>query len=296
MMQNRLLSVVIPTYDRDIDVLRRSIESVLAQDYDAIEIIVVDDNPDDNAYSHAIRTYCDQLPNVTYVKQDGNQGACAARNLGIHISRGGYIGFLDDDDIWEPEKAARQIERFTADTVGMVFCKGLLVDQNDNTIKPYYNANYFREKIEHQDLLVHDCIGTTSQAIVRRECFDRCGYFNELLPARQDYEMWLRISREYEIVGVDAFLFRHCHHQNGQISRNHKKSLAGYKMVYKLHKHDFKRVKKGRRNMVLHIVKSAKRSKALGDYLKYGLLYLWINPAVLIKTPYRLLLKLLGAA
>ena len=89
-----LLSVIIPTYQRDLKLLDRAINSVLNQDYPSIEILIVDDNELVNEYSSQLKEYCNKDTSIRYLRQNGNIGACAARNLGIEHALGEYIGFF----------------------------------------------------------------------------------------------------------------------------------------------------------------------------------------------------------
>jgi glycosyltransferase involved in cell wall biosynthesis len=279
-----LLSVIIPTYKRSAKVLKGSVESVLAQDYPEIEILVIDDNIENNDFSHEIKEFCSKFNNVIYIKQDGNQGACAARNLGIVLSNGEYIGFLDDDDTWEQTKAKKQINMFK-DNIGMVYCKGYLIDKNYAPPREseYFNARMFKDNVTYQDLIAMDCIGSTSQVIIHKKCFIKCGGFDEALLARQDYEMWIRISRYYDIVGVDEYLFKHYIHKGEQISKNSKKALQGYKRVYSLYKKDFNKNRVGKKNMLKNIISSAKAAKDYRCLFNYSSKMMLSNPIWFLK-------------
>ena len=103
-----LLSVIIPTYHRELPIVQRAIDSVINQSYPYIEAIVVDDNESISAFSQKLKSYCKQH-GIIYIKQFGRAGACNARNLGVANSTGKYIAFLDDDDEWFPSKASEQI-------------------------------------------------------------------------------------------------------------------------------------------------------------------------------------------
>lgn len=289
-MKKGLLSVIIPTYGRSIDLVQKSIESVMHQDYPLIDIYVIDDNPADSVFSEGIQKYCDEN-SVHYVKQDGNKGACAARNLGIRLSEGEYLGFLDDDDTWETAKARVQIEEFK-DTVGLVYCKGYKIDTTFDPpeVQEYYNTRFFKREITYSDLLTRDCIGTTSQVIIHRRCFDTCGGFDEELLARQDYEMWLRISKHFAIAGADAFLFNHYIHQQDQITKSSYKSLQGYTRIYNLYKKDFRK-NKTQGLIILHIIKLAKKNKDYRCLIKFGSLNILYNPISILKKPLSLLKK-----
>lgn len=105
-MSDPLVSVVIPTYNRAKRV-QRAIQSVLNQTYDNIEVLVVDDASTDNTPKVVNRIEDER---VQYIRLEENQGASAARNIGIEAASGDYVGFLDSDDVWEPSKLEQQIE------------------------------------------------------------------------------------------------------------------------------------------------------------------------------------------
>jgi len=102
-----LVSVIIPTYNRD-ELLRRAMESVLNQTFDDFELIVVDGAKSDETKG-LVKSFGDKR--LRYVPQKG-KGIANARNIGIKKARGEFIAFLDDDDIWKPEKLERQIQGF----------------------------------------------------------------------------------------------------------------------------------------------------------------------------------------
>ena len=114
-----MVSIVIPTYNRE-KVIVNSISSVLDQSYQDIELIVVDDGSTDNTEG-VIRNISD--PRVRYIRQN-NQGACAARNLGITESKGEYVAFQDSDDVWKPDKLQKQMQiMIDHPEVDIVSCK-----------------------------------------------------------------------------------------------------------------------------------------------------------------------------
>ena len=95
-----LVSVIIATYKRDIS-LKNAIESIMAQTYKKVEIIVVDDNGDEK-WSYKVKEILDSINGIhpiIYIKNEVNKGSAETRNIGIRAARGEYITFLDDDDI-----------------------------------------------------------------------------------------------------------------------------------------------------------------------------------------------------
>lgn len=237
------VSGIITTYKREAYIVDRAIKSMIAQTYSLFEIIVVDDNDNDSSFCLELKTLCDQYELVKYIKQDGNKGACAARNLGIENAKGYFIAFLDDDDEWLPEKIEKQIGIFrkTDDRVGLVSVSGYLLNEDTNEKSYYFNYKMYKPSPSFQDMLSGDYVGSTSQPLIKAECFKKLGGFAVNQPARQDYEMWLRISRYYQIACSLELLFIHRMHDGEQISRNTKRAQQGYLNIYRWYKADYKK-------------------------------------------------------
>ena len=264
------VSAVITTYKREAEIVLRAVKSILNQTAEVKEIIVVDDNKDNSPYSKALETALKDAPKVKYVKQDGNKGACAARNLGIKNAKGDYVAFLDDDDEWCPDKIEKQLAGFD-EGVGMVYCGGTIIDENQDppATRPY-NRNVKSEPT-FKELLYMDCIGSTSNPLILKSCIIDCGCFDEQMPARQDYDMWLRIAKKYKIVGIDKPLFLHYLHKGEQISSSSKKTLTAYKLLYKKYKADYAENKDALRMLYIFISMSAKGTDRF-DRLLYAAL------------------------
>ena len=133
MIANKV-SVVIPSYNRK-DIIGRAIDSVLAQTYKDIEIIVVDDGSTDGTAEYIQKTF----PNIKIFIQENN-GAASARNLGISKADGEYIAFLDTDDYWLPEKIAKQVSSITNDSdTGMNVVEHDIIEKDGSgrTFSPY---------------------------------------------------------------------------------------------------------------------------------------------------------------
>lgn len=246
-MSNELVSVVVTTYKRSKAMLKECLTSVEDQTYRPIEIILVDDNPPDAPEKREAAELAKQYDNVTLIVHEKNTGAQKSRNDGIRAARGAYVAFLDDDDIWLKEKLEKQIPLFDDPQVGLVYCRGYQTagDLSDHST-PY--SRFFRPECTHRSLLAFDDIGTTSQAVIRKSCFDQVGDFDERLPARQDYEMWLRLSSRYRVVGSPEFLFVRRMHASasGQISRSREKAKIGFETIYQKYKADYRKDRKAR--------------------------------------------------
>ncbi len=257
-----MVSIVITTYKRPPEAVEKAVQSVLSQTYKDIEILIIDDNQNNSNESNLIREAFSNRDGIKYIKQDGNKGACAARNLGIKNSQGEYVAFLDDDDTWEPDKLEKQLERFagTSDDVAMVYCLGDVVDMSTNppTVTDYYTTGLYKDEITFHDQLKYDYIGSTSQGLIKKKALLALGGFDESLPARQDYEMWLRISKHYKIYGVRKVLFHYIQHGMEQITKSPKKAWTGYKIVYKKYYEDYKNDPEAHVGMLVRIVETVK--------------------------------------
>ncbi|OQY28177.1 MAG: glycosyl transferase [Candidatus Cloacimonetes bacterium 4572_55] len=186
------VSVIIPTYNRVV-MLQEAITSVLEQTYTDFELIVVDDGSTDET-QEVLRQYADRL---IYLRHDENQGVSAARNRGIRSARGEWIAFLDSDDLWRPEKLEIQIAFFdkTPDahicqTEEIWVRRGKRV--NPKKIHRKYSGDVFRHCLPL-------CIVSPSAVMIRRKLLDEVRLFDESLPACEDYDLWLRISKKYPI-------------------------------------------------------------------------------------------------
>ncbi|MFC1848268.1 glycosyltransferase family 2 protein [Chloroflexota bacterium] len=187
------VSVIIPSYNRA-SLVTRAIDSVLVQTYPYLEVVVVDDGSTDNT-TDVVGSYADER--VKCVKHRKNRGVSAARNAGINVSRGEFIGFLDSDDEWLPEKLERQVEKFKSASVntGLVYGGYEVIDSGSNKTISWENPKKRGPVFRY--LLKEDFIGSPTP-LVKRECFEKAGCFDEELQFCEDWDMWLRIAQYYE--------------------------------------------------------------------------------------------------
>lgn len=231
------VSVIIPTYNRA-TLLPRAVNSVLNQTYRDFELIIVDDGSTDNT-KEVIRKYKD--PRIQYIKHDKNKGGSAARNLGIKMAKGEYIAFLDSDDEWLPEKIYLQLDKLkaTSSKVGAVY----------SGIKWIHDKN---EKIVHcmipnlrGDLYVDNLTGCFmgQTPLVKRECFDDGISYDESLQSHQDWDLWIRISKKYDLDYVEELLYIY-HISGNQLSNNLESRINGWKQLLSKHREEFIKHKK----------------------------------------------------
>lgn len=241
MTNNYTVAAIITTFERNANIVENAILSIESQTVGVNEIILVDNNRN-NEYTVSLKKMLINHPNVKYVKCD-RTGACCARNEGIDNASSNYIGFLDDDDLWLPEKIDKQINIFKRendDNLGMVYCSGIQKNLVTGEVKDYYT--YRRKLVKYEttfnDLLENDIIGSTSQPLIKASCFKEVGGFMEEQPARQDYEMWLRISKKYRVIGINEKLFIYNKHEKEQITKSKYKANKGMRNIFIKYKKD----------------------------------------------------------
>ncbi|MCR4418630.1 MAG: glycosyltransferase [Clostridia bacterium] len=218
------VSVIIPTYNRA-HLVGRAIKSVLNQTYQDFEIIVVDDASRDNT-EEVVRSFND--PRIRYLRHEHNLGGSAARNTGIRAARGEFIAFLDSDDEWLPEKLAYQLAVFSEDhDCGAVYTELVWVSDDGPARRVGTRAP---EGNILKQLLGSNVVGTTSSVVIRRECLERVGLFDETLPSCQDWDLWIRIARLYRFRKVSIPLVRYYWHR-AQISTDEAAVVRGHAAI-----------------------------------------------------------------
>jgi glycosyltransferase involved in cell wall biosynthesis len=182
------VSVIIPTYNRA-HLIGRAIQSVLDQTYQDFEIIIVDDGSTDNT-EVVLKKFQNKDERIRYIRHDKNKGGSTARNTGIKAARGRFIALLDSDDEWLPEKLQKQLEVFESSPpeVGVVYTK--TYHRANKKIYPFSKEEQ-KDGMIFQDLLNLDIsknCGQTSTLLIKKECFEKVGLFDERFPRQQDTE------------------------------------------------------------------------------------------------------------
>lgn len=251
-MKNPLISVIIPSYNREVLIIK-AIESILHQTYTDFEILVIDDASTDNT-----KEAIDNLKNdkIIYYKLDKNSGQCVARNYGIKRAKGEYIAFLDSDDEWLPDKLKLQIDCFKKanDKLGAVYgysySKDVIKDETI-LIKP----KYFRGSI-YDKFLEGFCPPTPSIFLVKKEALLNVDGFDEKLITFVDLDLWLRLSKENEFDYVEEPLIIKYEQIGDQYVNNFEKRYNGFKLFVNKWKAELKSIKgdKGVIDFKTHLV------------------------------------------
>jgi glycosyltransferase involved in cell wall biosynthesis len=223
-----LVTVIIPTHNYA-EYLSEALESVLAQDYSPLQIIVIDDGSTDET-SAVVERYIQR--GVEYVYQE-NSGPGPARNEGIRRARGSVVAFLDADDTWLPDKISLQIAHLRAHPeLGLVGSAGFDCDRTNRPtgvrVAPAIEAEMAFER-----LLVRNFV-QPSGAIVPKPCLDAVGGFKSMRFG-EDWDLWLRIAQRYPIGFVQKPLFRRREHPANLSFEVGKRLLASYEAIAASH-------------------------------------------------------------
>ena len=187
------VSVIIPTFGGS-NSLKRAIDSVLTQDYSFSEVIVVDDNNPDTEQrtttENIMREY-QRREQIKYVRHEKNKNGSAARNTGVQLSKGDYISFLDDDDIFLQGKLRKQAtfldEHIEYDAT---YCWRI---QSGTIIGSHLTGDLSKELL---DLTFTPC---TPSLMIRRKAYIDVGGFDESYNRHQDFEFLLRFFKNHKI-------------------------------------------------------------------------------------------------
>ena len=227
------VSVIIPTHNRA-EFLRSAITSILNQTFQDFEIVIIDDASKDRT-REVIAHFNDTRIKVLH--NQVSKGAAESRNTGIMNAKSEYIAFLDDDDEWLPEKLKIQIclldnspqevggictGYFTIEKVG-----GRILSMNSPEMNDIYKDNFI----------------ITSSILLRRECFEKCGLFDENMPTSSDYDMWIRISKDFSFEIIKKALVNYYIHGD-KLTFNYEKKIKGLEVLLEKHGNLLKKYRK----------------------------------------------------
>ena len=208
------ISVIIPTLNR-CHTLKRAIDSVLQQSFQPEEIIIVDNGSQDGTAKMVTSCY----PSVKFLSED-KRGVSAARNLGIKASKGRWLALLDSDDEWYPKKLERQ-----ANICANFSTSFRLIHTNEEWKKDGVLVNQMKKHKKNGGNIFLACLPicciSPSSTLLRKDIFQDIGYFDENLPACEDYDLWLRICSKEEVFFINENLIvKHGGHSD-QLSRKY---------------------------------------------------------------------------
>lgn len=231
-MSNRLLakvSVIIPCYNRE-QFIAETVNSVLAQTWPEIELIIVDDGCTDDSRK-VLESYGQR---ITILEHSGraNRGQSAAINLGLQHSSGDYLAILDSDDLFAPDKIEKQVHFLEKHPeFGLVYANCISIDENGNELYRMYCSGHTPPGGPEQ-VLEDCCYNVPSNSLFRRSVFEQVGFLDESLRSAQDHDFAIRIAEVTRIGYLDEYLWNYRRH-GGSIShtRTTERWRNGFKIL-----------------------------------------------------------------
>lgn len=212
-----LVSVIIPTYNR-LPLLKQTLDSVTQQTYKNIEIIVVDDGTMGNENEEL----CTQFSKVRYFKIENSGGPAKPRNVGAEHAKGHFLAFVDDDDLWVPEKLEKQVQLLLENPqFGLVHGPCKVMDVSGKVTREIIGRPGSPE-VKHGDVslrMIGNWTLMTSSVMIKRDVFNNVGGFNEEMPpAGEDTEFWVRCSFETLFFYYDEPLVLYRKHESTSVA------------------------------------------------------------------------------
>ncbi len=231
-----LVSVIIPTYKRDVCYLARALKSVLCQTYEPIEIIVIDDSPEEYSGRKAVAAYMEKIqktnPSIIYLQNAKNMGGSFARNRGISVCHGEYITFLDDDDEYKPRKIEKQVNFMLENECDMSFSNMVMYD-NKKHVVDFRNYTYIKS-FDNDSLLHYHLtrkLTGTPTFMYKSNKIREIGGFDDAIVGQEFYLMLKTIEHGMKIRYMndcDVIVYRH---PDGGISQG-KNKIIGENLVF----------------------------------------------------------------
>ena len=216
------ISVILPCYN-GARWISRSIESVLAQTYPHLELIIVDDGSTDNSKEAIAQYLHDERIRCIY---QANRGFSGALNSGIKESSGYFMGFIGQDDLWMPNKLELQVKYFSEhNNIDLVHSNYYSVDSEERIIRLVKTKPHvFSSKQEVVEWLFLTTNLAFETVLVKKKCFDEVGLFDERMVGYSDHDMWLRVAGRFNIEYLDLPLVKKRQHEL-QLSRVRRESV-----------------------------------------------------------------------
>ena len=220
-----LVSVVVPTFNR-LHFLRPTIASVFAQTFQDWELVIADDGSAEETRAYLHRLASEPRVKIVWLEHTGIPAI--VRNAALRAAQAEYIAFLDSDDLWVPEKLARQLEvlrarpscQWSYTAFAQVDASGVLLSEETHRLwVPHEGAVFER-------LVLGKVSIRTPSVLAQRQLIERVGGFDDTIRSAEDYDLWLRLALESELALVNEPLIQvRRHDENHSHSEN---AFAGH--------------------------------------------------------------------
>ena len=267
-MQNPLITIVIPTYNR-LAFVQQAIDSVIAQTYTHWELIIADDGSDDGTSKEII---CRQDQRISFLPLRHTGNVASVRNAGVKAGSGEWLAFLDSDDLWMPQKLEMQIQQLLHEEKRWGYGGFILVDEE---MKPIPNkAGLFHP---YSGWIVKELLNTEASVnigsvLVERLLFEEVGGFNPdpKLLFREDYELVIRLAMKSEALASKELLVKVREHRSRATTvhgSGHDRTAAMYTYFIQS-KPDRDLVSIARRRLAFELAESALPQLQQKKYMK----------------------------
>ena len=225
-----LVSIIMPAFNAS-KTIYNSINSVQSQIYQNWEMIIIDDGSTDNTKDIITPFLSDYR--IKYLRQL-NSGPSIARNNGINKAKGKYLAFLDSDDLWKPNKLDIQIKYLQKNpTYGLIHTNYSTFENDIKDCKPFKLSSWFSNWDENERLLMFDTIGTLT-VLTETQLIKNLGGFKNDLYGTEDWDLWIRVSKEGKISKLNDDTAYYRIHPDG-ISQSFDNHLVELNKVYNQH-------------------------------------------------------------
>ena len=241
-MEESLVSVIMPTYKQK-ELLYKAVDSVLNQTYNNFELIIIDDNIDIN-FKVSNKNYFDNLNNckIRYIQNEKNLGSAKSRNLGILLSKGEYVTFLDDDDYYLDNKIKDQVEVKKKYNSDYSVCNMILVNEKGKVIDKR-ERNYFSKKISLLEKHLKYHITGTDTFMFKKSFINEINMFDEKDLGDEFYLMLKAINKSEKISHLDKICVVATVHNNTGLS-SYEKKIETEKDLFDFKKRYFSKISK----------------------------------------------------
>lgn len=232
-MVTPFFSVVIPTYNRS-GLLKEAVHSIMDQSFEDFELLIVDDHSTDNT-KNVVASFQDTR--IKYIVNDRTKGGAGTRNAGIFRAKGDWVAFLDDDDVWLPNKLESEYKKIQEvdSAVGLVYSGSATYDFSKKRQLTVHVPE--KEGWIQKDLLYKNYIGTFSRVSIQSDLLKKIGGLDERFESLQDRELFVRIASISKVVFIKKTLVYMRTSNTDRITTNHTKRLNGILLFYEKYKH-----------------------------------------------------------
>jgi len=238
------VSIIVPSYKRNRELFSRAIESLLAQSYENIEIVVVDDNakPELLEYRQALYDYIQELNSdkIKYIQNQENLGGALSRNVGIENATGEYITFLDDDDRYLKDKVKNQLDFMLKNDLEMSFTDLSIYNENEKLIdyRDHNDISQFDKDYLMKYHLTKQITGTPTFMVKKSVLLDINGFDN--VPMGQEFYLMMKIINSDAKLGYVSQNNIVAYRTSLEAISTGPKKISGQKELFKYKKTYFK--------------------------------------------------------